>query len=96
MRIKSGIVESGDLWTLICDPDKQDFTVIVNQDHPFYEYVYEENAGNKLATSVADSIFYTLAFAEIFSRSESTEKVFLNMRNVMSRVLDRLIQEKIF
>ena len=96
LRIKSGIVESGDLWTLICDPDKQDFTVIVNQDHPFYEYVYEENAGNKLATSVADSIFYTLAFAEIFSRSESTEKVFLNMRNVMSKVLDRLIQEKVF
>ena len=68
--------------------------VIINENHPFCDYVY--NSKDKVLTSVIDALFYTLGFSELFTRTEHNEEVFRIIKEQMSTTLTKLTKEDLY
>lgn len=95
LQIVSGHIENGDLWGIVCDASRQTYKVIINQNHPFYKYVYEDSKNNRLATEVADALFFTLGTSEIISKTDDNAYLFNEIRKNVSETLLKIITEKI-
>jgi hypothetical protein len=93
-EIVSGKVENGYLWKIICDEDSK-FKVVINATHPFYTSIYK-TAANKAATSAIDALIFSLAFSELYNKSEKNAQLFDAFKTVVSKALERLTKEKIF
>jgi len=94
MVVTTGILETDDLWKIVSDADGQKFTVVINQNHPFCEYVYTSK--NSVLTSVVDALFYTMGFSELYTKTEENEEIFLTIKDQMSTVLKKLTKEKLY
>ena len=93
-EIVSGKVENGHLWKIICNEGAK-FKVVVNATHPFYTNIYK-SAANKAATSAIDAMIFSLAFAELYNKTEKNTQLFDTFKTVCSQSLERLTKEKIF
>jgi len=94
VNIISGRVENDMLWKLVCNPKDQSFSVIINKKHPFYQFVYEINR-NKVGTTLVDAMLYTMAFAELYTKSTDNGHLFEEIRKTMSDTLAQLTREKL-
>lgn len=94
MNITIGIIESDDLWKIIPDPKKQKYIIVINQNHPFCEFVY--NSNNKVLTSVVDALFYTMGFSELYAKTDANEDLFNTIKQQMSKTLTKLTKEKLY
>lgn len=93
--IEKGKVEKGLLWKLICDPKGQKFKIILNPGHPFYVLIYE-NSKKKVNTAIVDALLYTMAFAELYSKSTQNGHIFDEIRSTMSDTLAQLSTQNLF
>lgn len=93
-EIVSDTLEKGRLWKIVCHPGER-FKVIVNSDHPFYEKVYRSNT-NKSVTDALDAFIFSLAFAELYNKSDQNAQLFDTFKSVCANTLERLIKEKVF
>ena len=94
MNITTGILDSDDLWKIISDPNEQKYTVVINQNHPFCDFVY--NSKNKVLTSVVDALFYTMGFSELYAKTDANEDLFNTIKQQMSKTLTKLTKEKLY
>ena len=83
-----------DIFKIISDGEHKKFTVLINQNHPFCEYVY--SSGDSKLTSVVDALFYTIAFSELYSRTNENEIIFETIKEQMSTTLKKLTEEKLY
>lgn len=95
LNVSSAPLKDKGLWTLVCNPSNQQFTVVINENHPFCEAVYFKE-GSKANTALIDAILYTLAFAELYSKKTENAEIFEEIRDTFSRTMDKLIEEKVF
>jgi hypothetical protein len=94
MIITTGTIDSDDLWQVISDADQKKFTVVINENHPFCDFVY--NSKDKVLTSVIDALFYTLGFSELFTKTEDNEEIFRTIKEQMSITLKKLTKEDLY
>ena len=68
------------------DPFMEGLKVVIrwNVDHPFYEKVLVDKKDDKTFVTAVDFLIYSLASAELKSRSEENISLFENMRSDMS------------
>jgi len=81
------------LWKMVPNPDNE-FQVLVNTDHPFYDLVYNSEK-NKKTTAVMDAFLFAMSFIELKCISDENEHLFNQMREVGSQVLKRFVEENI-
>ena len=82
------------LWQMIPNPNNE-FQVLVNTDHPFYNKIYVEQENNQNATAIMDAFLFTMAFIELKCLSHNNELLFDQMKEVASNVLAKFVEEKI-
>ncbi|AEV32442.1 DNA mismatch repair enzyme (predicted ATPase) [Owenweeksia hongkongensis DSM 17368] len=92
-EIVSDTLEKGRLWKIVCHPGER-FKVIVNSNHPFYEKVYRSST-NKAITDALDAFIFSLAFAELYNKSDQNAQLFDTFKSVCANTLERLIEEKV-
>lgn len=92
-EIVSDHIENGQLWKIVCDPNNK-FKVIINSSHPFYSIMYRKGV-NPQVTEAIDVLLFSLAFGELYNKNSLNSQLFETFKTVVSRALDRLIQEKI-
>lgn len=81
-------------WEMIPNPDNE-FQVLVNTDHPFYETVYGNAEKDKKITAIMDAFLFTMSFIELKCITDNNEFLFNQMKEVASSVLKKFIEEKI-
>jgi hypothetical protein len=82
------------LWKMIPNPYNE-FQVIVNTDHPFYELVYGDAEKDKKITAIMDAFLFTMSFIELKCITNNNEMLFDQMKEVASAVLNKFIDDKI-
>lgn len=82
------------LWKMIPNPNNE-FQVIVNSDHPFYNIVYGDAEKDKKITAIMDAFLFTMSFIELKCITNNNELLFDQMKEVASSVLNKFIDEKI-
>jgi len=71
------------------------FQILINESHPFYEKVYLKAVNNKIATSSVDALLYSLAFIELRFKTENNRSLFLEINEVASDILKRVIEKNL-
>lgn len=92
-EIVSASLQKGRIWKIVCDPGER-FKVIINSEHPFYDRVYR-NSTNKAVTDALDAFIFSLAFAELYNKSDQNAQLFDSFKAVCANTLERLIEEKV-
>lgn len=82
------------LWKMVPNPYNE-FQVIVNTDHPFYELVYGDAEKDKKITAIMDAFLFTMSFIELKCITNNNEMLFDQMKEVASAVLNKFIDDKI-
>ena len=82
------------LWKMIPSPHNE-FQVLVNTDHPFYDKVYGDSEKDKKITAIMDAFLFTMSFIELKCITNNNELLFDQMKEVASTVLAKFIDEKI-
>ena len=86
--------DSSLLWKMVPNPHNE-FQVIVNSDHPFYNIVYGDAEKDKKITAIMDAFLFTMSFIELKCINNNNELLFDQMKEVASTVLTKFIDEKI-
>ena len=81
------------LWKIICNKDEK-FKVVINAKHPFYSRIYVTSPNDKI-TSTIDAFIFSLAFAELYNKTDQNAHLFDTFKTVTSQVLAKLTKEKI-
>lgn len=81
-------------WKMIPNPYNE-FQVLVNTDHPFYNLVYGDSEKDKKITAIMDAFLFTMSFIELKCITNNNEMLFEQMKEVASSVLNKFIEEKI-
>jgi hypothetical protein len=81
-------------WKMVPGPGNY-FQVLINESHPFYEKVYLKAVNNKIATSSVDALLYSLAFIELRFKTENNRSLFLEINEVASDILKRVIEKNL-
>jgi hypothetical protein len=81
-------------WKMIPSPHNE-FQVLVNTDHPFYDKVYGDSEKDKKITAIMDAFLFTMSFIELKCITNNNELLFDQMKEVASTVLAKFIDEKI-
>ncbi len=92
-EVVSGEVPDGHLWRVICNTNEK-IKVIVNNKHPFYGKIYGSSS-NKNITNAIDALIFSLAFAELFNKSDQNAQLFDTFKTVCAQALSRLTKEEI-
>ena len=92
-EIISDNLNSPHLWKVICD-SKDKFKVIVNTSHPFYSRIYLSGT-NKQVTDAIDALLFSLAFAELYNKTEENAHLIDTFKTVFAKTLGKLTEEKI-
>lgn len=82
------------LWKMIPNPDNE-FQVLINSDHPFYEVVYGNAERDKKITAIMDAFLFTMSFIELKCITSSNEFLFEQMSEVASSVLKQFVDDQI-
>lgn len=85
-EVRTGIVEDGALWKLIGTPECG-FAVILNSDHDFYRYAYENGRPTQAFVMLVDSVLCAMAYAELRCGSQGTLALFNEIRDTVSEFL---------
>ena len=81
-------------WKMVPNPNNE-FQVLVNSDHPFYETVYGDSEKDKKITAIMDAFLFTMSFIELKCITNKNELLFDQMKEVASSVLNKFIEENI-
>ena len=81
-------------WKMVPGPGNY-FQILINESHPFYEKVYLKAVNNKIATSSVDALLYSLAFIELRFKTENNRSLFLEINEVASDILKRVIEKNL-
>ena len=81
-------------WKMVPNPYNE-FQVLVNTDHPFYNYVYADVGKDKKITAIMDAFLFTMSFVELKCITNNNEFLFEQMKEVASLVLKKFIEDKI-
>lgn len=81
-------------WKMVPGPGNY-FQILINESHPFYEKIYLKAAENKVATSSVDTLLYTLAFIELRFKTNENRALFLEINEVASDILKRVIDKNL-
>jgi hypothetical protein len=81
-------------WKMVPNPDNE-FQVIVNSEHPFYDKVYGESEKDKKITAIMDAFLFTMSFVELKCITNNNEMLFDQMKEVASSVLTKFVDENI-
>jgi hypothetical protein len=92
-EIVSDHIENGQLWRIVCDPYNK-FKVIINSSHPFYSLMYKLGQ-NSQVTEAVDALLFSLAFGELYNKTEQNAHLFETYKTVFSKALEKLVKEKI-
>jgi hypothetical protein len=82
-------------WKMVPNPYNE-FQVMVNIDHPFYDLVYGDADKDKKITAIMDAFLFTMSFIELKCITNNNEMLFEQMKEVASSVLNKFIDDKIF
>jgi hypothetical protein len=82
------------LWRMVPNPNNE-FQVIVNTDHPFYDLVYGNFEKDKKIGAVMDAFLLAMSFVELKCITNNNELLFEQMREVASYNLKRFIEDRI-
>jgi hypothetical protein len=82
------------LWKMVPNPYNE-FQVMVNTDHPFYNLVYGDSEKDKKITAIMDAFLFTMSFIELKCITNNNEMLFEQMKEVASSVLNKFIDDKI-
>ena len=72
-----------------------EFQVLVNTNHPFYEKVYGDSEKDKKITAIMDAFLFTMSFIELKCITNNNELLFDQMKEVASSVLTKFVDENI-
>lgn len=92
-EIVSDHLDNGQLWKIVCDPYNK-FKVIINSSHPFYTIMYKSGI-NKQVSEAVDALIFSLAFSELYNKSDQNAHLFDTFKTVFSQALEKLVKEKI-
>ncbi|RTL57422.1 MAG: hypothetical protein EKK37_15375 [Sphingobacteriales bacterium] len=92
-EIISDKLNSPHLWKIICDT-KDKFKVIVNASHPFYNRIYRSDT-NKQVTAAIDALLFSLAFAELYNKTEDNAHMIDTFKTVCAKTLIKLTENEI-
>lgn len=92
-EIVSDHIENGQLWKVVCDPYNK-FKVIINSSHPFYSIIYKPGTNNQV-TEAVDALIFSLAFGELYNKTEQNAQLLETYKTVFSKALEKLVKEKI-
>jgi hypothetical protein len=81
-------------WRMVPNPYNE-FQVLVNSNHPFYDKVYGDAEKDKKITAIMDAFLFTMSFIELKCITNNNELLFDQMKDVASSVLAKFIDEKI-
>jgi len=81
-------------WKMAPNPDNE-FQVLVNSDHPFYEKVYGDSEKDKKITAIMDAFLFTMSYIELKCITDKNELLFDQMKEVASSVLNKFVEENI-
>ena len=81
-------------WKMVPNPYNE-FQVIVNTDHPFYDLVYGDAEKDKKITAIMDAFLFTMSFIELKCITNNNEMLFEQIKEVASSVLNKFIDDKI-
>lgn len=81
-------------WKMVPNPNNE-FQVLVNSDHPFYQFVYGDSEKDKKITAIMDAFLFTMSFIELKCITNNNELLFDQMKEVASSVLNKFIEENI-
>lgn len=81
-------------WKMVPNPNNE-FQVIVNSEHPFYEKVYGDSDKDKKITAIMDAFLFTMAFIELKCITNKNEMLFDQMKEVASSVLTKFVEDNI-
>lgn len=81
-------------WKMVPGPGNY-FQILINESHPFYEKIYLKAKNNKIATSSVDALLYSLAFIELRFKTENNRNLFLEINEVASDILKRVIEKNL-
>ncbi len=81
-------------WKMVPNPFNE-FQVLVNTNHPFYEKVYGDSDKDKKITAIMDAFLFTMSFIELKCITNNNELLFDQMKEVASSVLAKFVDEKI-
>jgi anti-sigma regulatory factor (Ser/Thr protein kinase) len=81
-------------WKMVPNPHNE-FQVMVNTDHPFYDFVYGDAEKDKKITAIMDAFLFTMSFIELKCITNNNEMLFEQMKEVASSVLNKFIDDKI-
>ena len=89
--LNASTLDGNILWS--CESDEQGNTIVIlNQEHEFYRRFYFGKANNIMVQAM-DSVFWSLANAELKSNDDKTRKNFEEMRFLVSQNLSFLAKE---
>ena len=81
-------------WKMVPNPFNE-FQVLVNTNHPFYEKVYGDSEKDKKITAIMDAFLFTMSFIELKCITNNNELLFDQMKEVASSVLTKFVDENI-
>lgn len=92
--VSTSFGDSSLFWKMVPNPYNE-FQVMVNADHPFYDLVYGDAEKDKKITAIMDAFLFTMSFIELKCITNSNEMLFEQMKEVASSVLNKFIDDKI-
>ena len=79
---------------MIPNPNNE-FQILLNSDHPFYEMIYGNGGEDKRLTAVMDAFLSAMCYTELKCITDGNQLLFEQMKEVSSHVLSKYIEEKI-
>lgn len=92
--VSTSFGDSSLFWKMVPNPYNE-FQVLVNTDHPFYDLVYGDAEKDKKITAIMDAFLFTMSFIELKCITNNNEMLFEQMKEVASSVLNKFIDDKI-
>jgi hypothetical protein len=92
--ISTSFGDSTLFWKMVPSPHNE-FQVLINTDHPFYDIVYGDAEKDKKITAIMDAFLFTMSFIELKCITNNNEMLFDQMKEVASSVLNKFIDDKI-
>jgi hypothetical protein len=82
-------LEGGLLFEPVLKGSEQ--VILLNKSHPFYQKIYLGVYGNQTAINGLDFLLYSLAHAELLTRTDRQKEQFKSMRREMSESLRQFV-----
>ena len=92
--ISKAFVDDKYFWKMIPSPDS-DFQVLVNKNHPFYEFAYGDCESDQKTTAIMDAFLFAMSFIELKCITDNNEFLFEQVKEVASSVLKKFVEDKI-